>query len=129
MVDQNFTLLLAPLVNYSRHSVSESLRYVWKSINRYYQREMSSISEFFRMFEYSLRLEWLTYLDAKGAKRSIEMWIKYFYKSVFKIILLCMNSWLSKNRSVHSYVMPRTIYLDWICTFDIYNIYRICNAD
>ena len=63
-----FTLLLVPfaskLVNHSRHS--DSLKYVWKSTN---QRKMSSISEFFRMFQESLCLELLANLDAKSAKR------------------------------------------------------------
>ena len=26
-----------------------------------------------------------------------------------------MSSWLSKIRSVHTYVMPRTVYFGWIC--------------
>ena len=64
---------------------------------------MSSISEFFRMFKVSLRLEWLTDLDAKGAKRSVKMWATNFYKSLFKNILLYMNCRLSKIRSVHTY--------------------------
>ena len=67
------------LVNSSRHS--ESLKYAWKSTNRCYLRKMSSISEFFRMFNDSLCLEWLTNLDAKGAKRSVKIWTKNYYKS------------------------------------------------
>ena len=34
----------------------------------------------------------------------------------FKNLLSYMKSRLSKTRSVHMYVMPRTVYFDWICT-------------
>ena len=30
-----------------------------------------------------------------------------------------MSSLLSKIRSVHTYVMPRTVYFGWICSFDM----------
>ena len=43
-----------------------------------------------------------------GSKRSVEM---FFYKSLFKNMLLCMNGRLSKLSSVHTYVMLRTVYL------------------
>ena len=96
-----FTLLLASFapksVNYSRHS--NPLKYLWKSTNHRRRRKMSSISEFFWMFKDSLCREWLTNLDAKGAKRSVKMWIKNFYISFF-LKLLYMNSGLSKIRSV-----------------------------
>ena len=45
-------------------------------------------------------------MDAKGDKRIVKMWITNFY----------MNGWLSKIRSVQTYVMTRTVYFDWICT-------------
>ena len=75
----------------------------WKSTISCLRRKMSSISEFFRMFKDSLWREWLTNLDAKGAKRSVKMWTTNFYKSFSKNILLYMSSRLSKIRSVHTY--------------------------
>ena len=114
-------LLLAPfahkLVNYSTDSThSEYLMYVRKSTNRCDQRKMSSISEFFIMFKDSLCRDQLTNVDAKGAKRSVKMWTANFYKNVFKNILLYMNGRLSKTHSVHTYVIPRTVYFDCFCT-------------
>ena len=44
------------------------------------------------------------------------MWTTTFYKCFFKNILLYMSSRLSKIRSVHKYVMARTVYFGWICT-------------
>ena len=38
------------------------------------------------------------------------------YRSFSKDSLLYMSSRLSKIRSVHTYVMPRTVYFGWICT-------------
>ena len=39
-----------------------------------------------------------------------------------------MNGRLSKNRSVHTYVIPQTVYFDWICTpFDTRQNYDILN--
>ena len=67
------------------------------------------------MFKDSLCRKYLTNLDAKGAKRSIKMWSTNFYKISFKNILPYMNSRLSKIRSVHTYVMPRTVYFGLIC--------------
>ena len=49
-------------------------------------------------------------LNANGAKRSVKMWTTIFSKSFFKNILLCMQGRQSKIRSLHTYVMPRTIY-------------------
>ena len=43
------------------------------------------------------------------------MWTTNFYKSFSKKILLYMSSRLSKIRSEHTYVMPRTVYFGWIC--------------
>jgi len=68
-------------------------------------------------------LEKLTNMDAKGAKRSVKMWTKNFYKSFSKNMLLHMSSRLSKIRSVHTYVIPRTVYFGWICS----SIFRICS--
>ena len=48
---------------------SESLKYVWKSTNCWYQRKVYSISEFFRMF--------------KDANWSAKMWTINFFKSFF----------------------------------------------
>ena len=45
---------------------------------------MLSISEFFRMFKYSLWRKQLTNLDETGAKRSVKMWATNFYKIFFK---------------------------------------------
>ena len=66
-------------------------------------------------FKDSLCLQKLTNLDAKGAKRSVKMWTANFYQNFFKNTLLYMNGRPSKLRSVHTYVMPRTVYFDWIC--------------
>ena len=103
-----FTLLLAPfapkLVNYSMHS--DSLK------NR---REMSSISEFFRMFKDSLCRHWLTNLDAKRAKTSVQMSTTsttIFYKSFFKNILSYMNIRRSKIRSVRILCPGRFILVE-----------------
>ena len=35
--------------------------------------------------------------------------------NIFKNILLYVSSRLSKIRSVHTYIMPRTVYFGWIC--------------
>ena len=43
------------------------------------------------------------------------MWTTNFYKSFSKNILLYMSRRLSKISSVHTYVMPRTVYFGWIC--------------
>ena len=45
------------------------------------------------------------------------MWTTTFFKSCFKNILSYMNGRLSKICSVHTYVMPRTVYFGWICRF------------
>ena len=43
---------------------------------------------------------------------------KFLYESFHKhFFFLYMNGWLSKIGSVHTYVIPRTVYFDWICTF------------
>ena len=113
-----FTLFLAPFApksfNYLRHS--DSLKFVWKQTNRCHRSKMSSKSEFLRMFKDLPCLEKLTNLDTKGAKRSVKMWTKNSYKIFFKNILY-MNVRLSKIPSVRTYVMPQTVYLDWICSF------------
>ena len=78
---------------------------------------MSSISEFFQMFKDSLWLEKLTNSDVIGAKRSVKILTKNFFKSFVKNTLLCKNGLLSKFRSVHAYVMPRfwlNLYVLWI---------------
>ena len=71
-------------------------------------------------------------MDTKGAKRSVKMWITNFHKSFFKNILLYMNGRLSKTRSVHKYVIPRTVYFDWICTkgeeFNQMKVFRWSNV-
>ena len=54
-------------------------------------------------FKYSLWLQKITNLNAKGAKRSMKMWAINFYKRFFKNILLLMNGLRSKIRSAHTY--------------------------
>ena len=49
----------------------------------------------------------------------------------FKNVLLYISSRLSKIRSVHTYVMPRTVYFGWICRWfypfwTFYLIWNIC---
>ena len=44
------------------------------------------------------------------------MWTTIFYQIFFKNILLCMKGRLSKIRSLHTHVIPRTVYFGWICT-------------
>ena len=62
------------------------------------------------MCKYSLCLEKLPNLDAKGAKRSVNLW------SLSRNVLFYINGRLSNIRSIHTYVLPRTVYFDWICT-------------
>ena len=50
---------------------------------------------------------------AKGRVKTLN---RNFCRIFFKNILLYMNGWLSKIRSVHTYVMPRRVYFGWICT-------------
>ena len=47
------------------------------------------------------------------------MWTTNFYKSFSKNMLLYMSSRLTKIRSVHTYVMLRTVYFGWICIINI----------
>ena len=54
-------------------------------------------------FKDSLCFEYLTNLYAKGAKISVKMWANKFFQKFFKNILLHINGWLSKIRSVHAY--------------------------
>ena len=55
--------------------------------------------------------------ERQGAKRSSKISATTFYKNVFKDNLLYMNGWLSNVRTVHTYVMIRTVHFNWICTF------------
>ena len=64
-------------------------------------------------------------LDKKGAKTSVKMWTTSFFKSFSKNILLYMSSRLSKIRSIHTYVMPRTVYFGWICRATDIKIYLV----
>ena len=96
-----------------------------KSTNRCYPREVTSISEFFWLLKDSLYREQLTNLDRKGDKRSVKILTTKFYKSLFINILLHMNGRLSKIRSVHTYVVPRTVYFDWICTTEITKLLKV----
>ena len=41
--------------------------------------------------------------------------VLYMYNKYF----LYINGRLSKLRSVHTYIVPRTVYFDWICIWDI----------
>ena len=52
------------------------------------------------------------------------MWTTTFFKSFFKNILFYMNSWLSKIRSVYTYVMPLTVYFGLICILVIPRLYK-----
>ena len=47
---------------------------------------------------------------------SVNMWTTNFCRSFSKNILFHINSRLSKIRSVHTYVIPRTVYFGWICS-------------
>ena len=50
-------------------------------------------------------------MDAKGAKRSVKMSTTSFYKSFFKkYVGIHEQSAVSKIRSVHTYVMHRTVF-------------------
>ena len=51
----------------------------------------------------------------KRYQKSVKIGTTNFYKNFFKDILFYMSSRLSKIRSVHTYVMPRTAYFAWIC--------------
>ena len=55
---------------------------------------------------------WPTWVQKvpKGAKRSVKMWNINFYKSYFKNVLLY------RNGRLYTYIIPRTVYFDWICT-------------
>ena len=55
---------------------------------------------------------WRHKFSVKGAKRSVKMWTTNFYKSFSQNILMYMSSRLSKIRSLHTYVIHRTIYFD-----------------
>ena len=103
-----FTLLLAPLasklVYYSQNS--EPLN-MWKNFTYDIWKRFVDFQTYFKD---SLWLKLLTNLDAQGAKISVKMWTTNFYRSFSKNIFLYMNSFLSKIRSVHTYVMPRTVY-------------------
>ena len=107
-----FTLLLTPfaskLVNYSRHSESLNLQKNSEIDDIFLQRQL--IVDFQTYFKDSLCLEQLTNFDVKCVKRSVKMWTTHFYKSFSKNILLYMSSRLSKIRSLHMYIMPRTVY-------------------
>ena len=115
-----FTLLLAPfapkLVKYSRHSESLNIRKNCEIADIFLQWQR--FLDFQTYFKDLLCLELLTNLGAKSAKRSAKMWTIRFYKSFFKNILLYIRSRLSKIRSVHTYVMARTVYFGWICTLE-----------
>ena len=66
-------------------------------------------------------------MGAKGAKRSVTIWTTNFYESFSKSILLYMNGQLSKIRLVHTYIIPRTVYFDWICIPSADSFLRILN--
>ena len=53
----------------------------------------------------------------KVPKRSVKMSTTSFYKSFFKkYVGIHEQSAVSKIRSVHTYVMHRTVYFGWICS-------------
>ena len=133
LVAHIFTLLLAPFASRfvdSRYSESLNIRKNSEFDDIFLQKRR--FADFQIFFKDSLCLEWLTNLDAKGAKRSVKMWTTNFHKSYNKNILLYTNVGLSKIRSVHTYVMTRTVYFDWICRWPAYkefwNILMCCNC-
>ena len=86
--------------------------------------ENSDFTVYKTFFKDSLCLQKLADLDAKGAKNSVKIWATNFNNSLFKNISLYMsrrctstymNVRLSKIQSVHTYVIPRTVYFGWIC--------------
>ena len=122
LVSNIFTLLLTPfafkLVNYSRHSArgeSLNIRKNSKIDDIFLRRQL--IVNFQTYFKDSLCLQILTNFGVKCAQRSVKMWTTSFYWSFSKNILFYMSSRLSKIRSVHTYVMPRTVYFGWICSW------------
>ena len=67
-----------------------------KTVKSLFSKENDVHFEFFRKFRASL-----TNLDAKGAKRSVKIWVTNFCKSLKnRNILMCMNGRLLKIRSV-----------------------------
>ena len=65
-----------------------------------------------------LTVSWtINQFGRKRCQKSVKMRTRNFYKSFFKNVLLYMNGQLSKIPSVHMYVLPRTVYFDWICIF------------
>ena len=72
------------------------------------KRKLSSILEFFRMFQASLCRKYMTNLDAKGSKKKRKdvsyQLLQQLYQNIFY-----MNGRLSKIRSVHTYVLKAFI--------------------
>ena len=74
-----------------------------KTVKMLFLKENEVDSEFFWTFKISLRLEWLTNLNAECTKRSVKIWAINYYKNFLLNILMHMNGRWSKIRSVHTY--------------------------
>ena len=82
-------------------------------------RHFPSITAFCRFSNIFQRLTVPRICDQFGCKRCPKKHRDVNYKLLyefFKISLFCLNGRLSKVRSVHTYVITRTVYFDWICT-------------
>ena len=112
------------LVNYLRKSESLNIRKNSEIDDIFLRRQL--IVDFQTYFKDSLCLEWSTNLGAKGAKRSVNMWNTNFDTNFFKNMLLKMNGWLSKIRSLRTYVMHRMFYFEWNCNYIQFSL-KLCN--
>ena len=79
-------LLLVPFASKLQDSSNtESLKILWKSTFRRFRSKIQAIVEFSLIFINSPRLEFLTNLDAKGAKGTVVKWGSSFHKVFSKI--------------------------------------------
>ena len=82
--------------------------------NRRHFSSMTAICRFSNILQRLTAPRIIDNFDAKCAKRSLEIGTTNFYKSFFKNGFFYMSSRLWKIRSVHTYVMPQTVYFGWI---------------
>ena len=80
-----------------------------KTVKSLFLKKNDVDAEFFRKFKVSLRLEILTNLDAKGAKRSIKIWAIKFQEKIFKNIFFSHKLWAVKD-SFSTYICSKEIY-------------------